>query len=189
MENLTPSLVGHLLVALPNMTDPRFRESVIYVCVHNEDGAMGLVINRQVNYLTFNQLLKELDLLEGVTKDKAMPIYYGGPVEANRGFVLHTNDYVHDTTLKVTSDISLSATLETLQTIADGEGPDKCILALGYSGWGPGQLDDEIKNNGWLTIDPGQDFIFDRNVDNKWQHAIDSMGFDMNFLSNDPGHA
>lgn len=182
-------LTGRLLIATPQMTDVRFQKSVIYICVHNEDGAMGLVINKHVDFITFSQLLGELHLEIKDVDDKKVPIHYGGPVEANRGFVLHSADYAHDTTMKINNQFGLSATLETLDSIANGAGPRKCILALGYAGWGPGQLDEELHADGWLSVPADPKIIFDLEVNQKWNAAYKYLGFDVNMLSETSGHA
>ncbi|MDP1724408.1 MAG: YqgE/AlgH family protein [Alphaproteobacteria bacterium] len=182
-------LTGRLLIATPQMGDPRFVKSVIYICVHNEEGAMGIVINRHVDFITFSQLLNELHLGSDDADDKKVPIHYGGPVEANRGFVLHSNDYTHDSTLHINKDFGLSATLETLDSMAQGKGPTKCILALGYAGWGPGQLDEELHANGWVSVPGDPSIIFDTDIQNKWNEAFKRLGFDVHMLSEDVGHA
>lgn len=182
-------MTGRLLIATPQVGDARFAKSVIYICVHNEDGAMGLVINRHVDFITFSQLLGELHLENKDADDKKVPIHYGGPVEANRGFVLHSSDYSHDSTLQINRDYGLSATLETLDSIAQGKGPSKCILALGYAGWGPGQLDEELHQNGWVSVPADPKIIFETDVHQKWNAAFKRLGFDVNMLSEDIGHA
>ncbi|MEP1879678.1 MAG: YqgE/AlgH family protein, partial [Roseibium sp.] len=152
---MTDSLEGQFLIAMPNMDDGRFDHSVIYVCSHTEQGAMGLVLNQVARHLSFEDLLLQLNILNDEnairlpTKIREMNVHKGGPVEMERGFVLHTNDYVLDrSTLEIDNGICLTATLEILKALAEGRGPEKAMLALGYSGWAPGQLESEIQANG-----------------------------------------
>ena len=140
-------VTGQLLIAMPGMRDERFAKSVIYMCAHTEEGAMGLVLNQRLNSLTFAELISQLELDEKhFSKD--VPVHFGGPVESGRGFVLHTSDYQQDATLEVVNGVALTATVDILKAIAQGKGPQKSLLALGYAGWGPGQLDMEIRANG-----------------------------------------
>ncbi len=181
-------LSGQLLIAMPGMTDPRFEKSVIYMCAHNSDGAMGLVVNRPIESLTFPELLEQLEIDSG---DCGEPIrvLFGGPVEQARGFVLHSPDYLQDASLVVDENIALTATIDILRAIAGGSGPDNCLLALGYAGWGPGQLDTEIKGNGWLNVDADEDLVFGCELDDKWEKAMAKIGIDPRMLSDDAGHA
>ena len=181
-------LTGNLLVAMPTMRDPRFARTVIYMCAHNADGAMGLVINRLVGSVTFPELLRQLDV-ETVGIDKEIRVHFGGPVESGRGFVLHSGDYKHDSTLQVAGKVALTATVEILRDIALGRGPQRSLLALGYAGWGPGQLDSEIQANGWLHVDSDEQLVFDDDLTNKWERAIGKLGIDISLLSSESGHA
>lgn len=183
------SFAGKLLLAMPKMSNQPFNRAVVYICVHNQDGAMGIVVNRYANFITFSQLLSELKIDKDEHVVEGIPIHYGGPVEANRGFVLHTNDYTHETTLKISPGISLSATLETLDTIAHGEGPEKCIVALGYAAWGPGQLEEELKNNAWIPVSADERLLFDTEVQEKYENAFKSLGVNADMLSEDSGNA
>lgn len=184
----SPYLVGHLLVAMPGMPDPRFAKAVIYVCAHNEEGAMGLVINRAMEDISLSELLEQLGIAAVPTAD-AISVQFGGPVEQGRGFVLHSPDYVHDSTLVVDGQVALTGTVDILQAIAEGSGPQKSILALGYAGWGPGQLDSEILENGWLSVEADPDLVFEGDLDAKWQSALTKLGIDLSLLSEDAGHA
>ena len=181
-------LSGQLLVAMPGMEDPRFVKTVIYMCAHNEDGAMGLVINRAIELLTFPDLLEQLEI-GPVDSDARINIQFGGPVESGRGFVLHSSDYSQDVTMVVDSDVALTATIDILKAIAVGDGPSQRLLALGYSGWGPGQLDAEIKRNGWLHVDADKELVFGLDLDGKWERAIRKIGIDPRMLSGEAGHA
>jgi len=182
------SLAGRLLVAMPQMADPRFARSVVYLCAHSADGAMGLVVNRLIDSLTFQNLLEQIGVEQSSTADD-MPIHFGGPVESSRGFVLHTADYVQDSTLVIEDDIALTATMDVLKAIARGEGPQRRVLALGYAGWGAGQLDAEIQANGWLLVPADLDLVFDDDNDSKWERAMAKIGIDLSLLSSEAGHA
>ena len=181
-------LTGQLLIAMPNMRDPRFARSVIYVCAHNADGAMGLVINRLVGSVTFPDLLEQLSIEPGTTCEE-IRVHFGGPVESGRGFVLHSGDYSHDSTLQVDEKMALTATVDILSDIAHGRGPRRSLLALGYAGWGPGQLDSEFQANGWLSVDADETLVFDDELDSKWERAIGKLGIDVSSLSGEAGHA
>ena len=186
-ENLESSLSGQLLIAMPSMEDPRFKHSVIFVCAHSADGAMGLIINKPLNAVTFPGLLEQLGVSEyGGTKH--IEVQLGGPVEASRGFVLHSQDYIRDASLVVDEDMALTATLDILRAIADDCGPRRCLLALGYVGWGPGQLDKEIRSNGWLNVEADEDLVFGEDLDSKWAQAMSKIGVDPYMLSDNAGH-
>ncbi|HEV2265313.1 MAG TPA: YqgE/AlgH family protein [Stellaceae bacterium] len=182
------SLAGHLLVAMPQMQDPRFARAVVYLCAHNEDGAMGLVVNRLLDDVTWPALMKQLGI-ETKTEGDDRHIHFGGPVEAGRGFVLHSADYVEDGTLVVGGNVALTATLEILRAIGRGSGPKRSLLALGYAGWGPGQLDSEIQANGWLSVAADEEIVFDAQYGEKWQRALAKLGVDLLSLSGESGRA
>jgi putative transcriptional regulator len=182
------SLAGQLLVAMPSMSDPRFERAVIYVCAHGEDGAMGLMINKPVEQITFPEMLEQLGIDNSAVSDQ-IRVHFGGPVETGRGFVLHSTDYRQDSSMAVDSAIALTATVDILRDIAGGQGPRRSLLALGYAGWGPGQLDQEIQANGWLHVNPDEQLVFDTDLDEKWQRAIGKLGFDPFSLTGHFGHA
>jgi putative transcriptional regulator len=183
------SLAGQFLVAMPQMLDPRFARSVIYLCAHSEEGgAMGLVINKPLGSLTMGELFAQLDIVPSSIVD-ARPVHFGGPVEAGRGFVLHTADYNEDATLVVDGNIAVTATLEILRAIGKGGGPRQSLFALGYAGWAPGQLDAEIQANGWLSVAADDGIIFDPDHDRKWRRALAKLGIDLSMLSTEAGHA
>jgi putative transcriptional regulator len=181
-------LTGQLLIAMPSMRDPRFARTVIYVCAHNADGAMGLVVNRLVGSVTFPDLLAQLGIDAGAVTEE-IRVHFGGPVESGRGFVLHSGDYRHDSTLQVADEVALTATVDILNDIANGRGPRRRLLALGYAGWGSGQLDSEFKANGWLSVAADEKLVFDDDLDSKWDRAIAKLGIDVSLLSGDAGHA
>lgn len=179
---------GQILLAMPAMTDPRFERAVIYMCAHNDEGAMGLVINKTLDSIDFVELLGQLDITAGDNTPN-IAVHFGGPVENQRGFVLHSGDYRHDETLMVSEDVGLTATREILQAVARGEGPAHSILALGYAGWGPGQLDAEIHDNAWLSVPYDETLMFDVSDDDKWERAFNSIGVDLSVLSGSAGRA
>lgn len=186
-------LEGQLLIAMPTMTDPRFQRAVIYICAHSEDGAMGLIINRAAENLSAPELLQRLgistDIEDSSENTIELPVQFGGPVEKGRGFVLHSPDYfVEDSTLEIDDDISLTATLDILRAIAEGRGPERALLALGYAGWSPGQLESEIHANGWLNSDPDPDIVFGDALETKYERALAKLGIDLSHLASDAGH-
>lgn len=187
-ETPDPYLSGQLLIAMPSMPDPRFSRSVVYLCAHSEEGAMGLVINRPLDSIDFPDLLEQLGV-EVENPDRAIRVLFGGPVEQGRGFVLHSSDYIQDSTLVVDEQVSLTATVDILQSIATGKGPSHKLFALGYAGWGPGQLDDEILNNGWLSVEADPALLFGDNLTGKWEQALDKIGIRPEMLSDTAGHA
>eukprot|EP01026_Neomeris_dumetosa_P062773 TRINITY_DN59493_c0_g1_i1.p1 TRINITY_DN59493_c0_g1~~TRINITY_DN59493_c0_g1_i1.p1 ORF type:complete len:192 (-),score=18.56 TRINITY_DN59493_c0_g1_i1:188-763(-) len=181
-------LTGQLLIAMPTMMDPRFERTVIYMCLHNAEGAMGLVVNKLAGSLTLAELMEQLDLEEPM-EIPGPPVHFGGPVETSRGFVLHSDDYMDDGSMQVSEGIALTATIDILKRIATGDGPDHAILCLGYAGWGPGQLDNEIQANGWLQVQADSAIVFDRELETKWQRAVEKLGIDPSLLSVEAGHA
>jgi len=189
-------LEGQMLVAMPGMTDARFNRSVIYLCAHSKDGAMGIVVNQRARRIKFPDLLVQLDVIneqEAIRLPEragGMQVLKGGPVETQRGFVLHSSDYnADDTTLPINDDVSLTATLDILRAIARGDGPHQAVLALGYAGWSPGQLEDEIQQNGWLSCEADSALLFDANLDTKYARALRKIGIDPAMLVSDAGHA
>jgi putative transcriptional regulator len=181
------SLTGQLLIAMPQMQDPRFMRSVIFLCAHSNEGAMGIVVNKLVEKPSMSDVLGQLGIAaEGF---RGAHVHFGGPVEGARGFVLHSPDYSEDSTLMVGGQVGLTATTEILRAISRGDGPKRNLLALGYAGWGPGQLDTEIQANGWLHVAADDDLIFDHGADDKWRRAIGKLGIDPSALSGDAGHA
>jgi putative transcriptional regulator len=189
-------LDGQMLVAMPTMGDERFAKSVIYVCAHSEDGAMGIILNNPAAHIGFRELLVQLEIMpdeERITlppRAEAIRIVKGGPVETGRGFVLHTSDYmIENSTLPIDGNICLTATLDILKAIAAGGGPNQAVLALGYAGWAPGQLETEIQHNGWLNCPPDPELIFDNAVGTKYERALAKLGIAPGMLSGEAGHA
>ena len=189
-------LDGQLLVAMPVMGDPRFERSVIYLCAHSSEGAMGIMVNRAAGSIDFPELLVQLNIINKAEQIKlpgnaeGMKVLRGGPVDTGRGFVLHSSDfYIENATLKIADEICLTATIDILKAIATGKGPDKAILALGYAGWRAGQLESEIAANGWLHCPADLDLLFDRNLEQKYERAMSKIGIDPSHLVSDAGHA
>jgi putative transcriptional regulator len=189
-------LDGQLLIAMPSMSDKRFARSVIYMCAHSEEGAMGLIVNQRSPHISFAELLEQLSIEEdgaGAMRPVGtidLDVHVGGPVETDRGFVLHSADYfAADSTLSIDAEVSLTATVDILKAIAGGNGPTRAMLALGYAGWRPGQLEDEIQANGWLHCPSDLDLLFDRNLDQKYDRALSKIGIDPSHLVCDAGHA
>jgi putative transcriptional regulator len=191
----TGYLDGQLLIAMPVMTDKRFARSVIYMCAHSKDGAMGIIINQRAPNIDFPELMTRLGL--GTGEHTALPtdlasraVHVGGPVETGRGFVLHSADYiVSDQTLQIDSTVCLTATIDILKAMAAGSGPDRSIMALGYAGWSPGQLEREIAANGWLSCPSDPDLVFSSELDRKYTRALAKLGIDPSHLVSDIGHA
>ena len=182
-------LTGKILIAMPGMGDPRFAHSVVFLCAHSSDGAMGLIVNKTMGKMTFSDLLEQLSIEESI-KSRPMLLHFGGPVEGGRGFVLHSSEYRSQiSTLPVDDFFAMTATQDVLEEMAQGEGPDKALMALGYSGWGPGQLEAEIAENGWLICDAGFDLVFDLADEKKWEAALNTLGIDPLTLSASAGRA
>ncbi len=184
-------LTGKLLIAMPGMGDPRFDHSVVYMCAHTDEGAMGLIINKPVNDVTVTDLMKQLEVgVEDGLAHTDMQVCFGGPVEQGRGFVLHSPDYLSRIqTLEVDENFSMTSTMDVLEDLATGQGPKQALLMLGYSGWGEGQLESEITRNGWLTCAASPKLVFDVPDADKWEAALNSIGVDPISLSAVAGHA
>ncbi len=192
----TSFLDGQLLIAMPGMGDTRFERSVVYMCAHSEQGAMGIIINKTTPMMRFGDLISQLDILqedighEPPPELMEMPVLFGGPVEQGRGFVLHTSDYfTADSSLPVSENIALTATVDILRAMAKGEGPQRAVLALGYAGWAPGQLENEIQHNGWLTCGADEELLFGLDYEERYNAALRKLKIDPGMLSSDAGHA
>lgn len=189
-------LDGQFLIAMPGMPDDRFARSVIYLCAHSEEGAMGIIVNRPAERVDFPQLLVQLKVIgpdEAIrlpAEASSVPVLNGGPVDTSRGFVLHTNDFsIDNSTLPIGGGVSLTATIDILRAIAQGSGPGQALLALGYAGWSAGQLEAEMQNNGWLNCPAEPSLIFDPAMNSKYERALRYAGIDLGHLSSDAGHA
>ncbi len=189
MDALDSSLVGKLLIAMPGMSDPRFAKTVIYLCAHSEEGGMGLIVNKPQSEIGFAKLLDQMDI--AVTPiAQEIRVHFGGPVDNQRGFVLHSNDYESPNgTLEVDENFRMTATLDVLEDLAKGNGPLISMMALGYAGWGPGQLEYEIGQNGWLTCPPDEEILFGPDNAGKWTAALKLLGIDPLLLSATAGRA
>lgn len=182
------SLTGQLLIAMPQMGDPFFDRSVVYLCEHNlETGAMGLIVNKTMEEITTDELYAQLKI-EPVTHSP-QPVHFGGPVATGHGFVLHSPDYREAATLGIGGEFALTATLDILRAKARGQGPSRCLVALGYAGWGPGQLDSEIQANGWLSVAADTELVFQTEDASKWQRALAKLGVSPEMLSGESGRA
>lgn len=196
METSGQYLDGRMLVAMPSMGDARFERSVIYLCAHSKEGAMGIIVNQIAPSISFRELLEQLDI---VSEDKQIrlpadfvnrKVFIGGPVETGRGFVLHSPDYfAESSTLPIADDVCLTSTVDILRAMVDGRGPRRSLFALGYSGWAPGQLEAEIRDNGWLMCDANSELVFDTPNEAKYELAMRSMGIDPAMLSSSAGEA
>jgi putative transcriptional regulator len=189
-------LDGQMLIAMPTMGDERFARSVIYICAHSSEGAMGIILNHPAAHITFRDLLVQLEVLKDSDKIQLPPpahrvkVLKGGPVETSRGFVLHSSDFfIENSTLPIDEGVCLTATLDILKAIARGEGPRSALLALGYAGWAPGQLENEIHQNGWLHCAADLDLIFGQDTEAKYERALKKIGIDLGMLSSEAGHA
>jgi putative transcriptional regulator len=189
-------LDGQMLIAMPSMGDDRFTRSVIYVCAHSTEGAMGIIVNQPAAHISFADLLVQLevipaaDLIQLPTRAGGVRVLKGGPVDTQRGFVLHSSDFfIENSTLPIDNGVCLTATLDILKAIARGEGPQSAILALGYAGWAPGQLENEIQHNGWLHCAADPELIFGQDTGGKYERALRKIGIDLGMLSSEAGHA
>lgn len=187
-QDISGYLTGQFLLAMPHMQDPRFERAVIYICGHDSNGAMGLLVNKHLGTLTLKGLLEYLNLPQkAINRD--LPIYFGGPIDTGRGFVLHSDDFTHSGTVPLSNHIALTGTVDVLQSIAEGKGPHSCLLAMGYVGWAPGQLDSELHSNRWLQVEADSGTLFDIPIEKKWEHAIARLGVAPETLSEEFGQA
>jgi putative transcriptional regulator len=189
-------LDGQMLIAMPTMRDERFARSLIYICAHSSEGAMGIVVNQPAENIKFPDLLVQLDVIPAAEliqlprKAGTVKVLKGGPVETGRGFVLHSADFfIENSTLPIDNGICLTATLDILKAIAHGTGPQSAVLALGYAGWAPGQLENEITENGWLNCEADAELIFGTDAERKYEAAMRKIGIDLGKLSSEAGHA
>ncbi len=189
MDEKAEFLEGRFLVAMPGMGDPRFERTVIYLCAHSAEGAMGLIVNKPAPDVRFGDLLEQLDIPTGDGMGDQM-VYFGGPVEHGRGFVLHSDEYyVPDSTLRIEGGASMTATVDILKDIAGAKGPREALMTLGYAGWGPGQLEGELQANGWLACDGSEEILFRLPAEKKWEAALKKIGIDPRLLSAEGGRA
>ncbi len=187
-KELSGYITGQFLLAMPHMQDPRFEKAVIYICGHDANGAMGLIVNKYLGDFTLKGLLDYLKLPNDSLK-RDLPIYFGGPVDTGRGFILHSDDFAHPSTIHLSHHIALTATVDVLQSIAEGDGPKDCLLAMGYVGWEAGQLDAELHSSRWLQIEADKHILFKTPIDKKWECAMEKLGITPATLSEDFGRA
>lgn len=185
--DVAPYLSGQLLLSMPGMADPRFERVAIAMCVHDAESALGLIINKVRDDIDVRSLLEQLDVDPGIAP--AVPVFAGGPVEPGRGFVLHSPEYEGQSTLSVGGRWALTATLDILRDIAAGKGPRRWLIALGYAGWGPGQLDEEMTRHGWFAVPGDSELLFEASIDSRWTSAYAGAGIDVGLLSASAGHA
>ncbi|APZ52828.1 YqgE/AlgH family protein [Salipiger abyssi] len=185
----TTDLTGHMLIAMPGMGDSRFEQAVVFLCAHSDEGAMGLIVNKPSGDVTMAGLLEQLSITPAPGLERRQ-VHFGGPVEMGRGFVLHSPDYQSGlTTLQVDGEFHMTGTLDVLETIARGDGPARWMAMLGYAGWGPGQLEEELAQNGWLVCDASPELVFDIADASKWEAALNSLGIPAHLLSAEGGTA
>jgi len=182
------NLTNHLLIAMPNLADPNFSHTVTYICEHSENGAMGLVINRPID-IKVAEVLEQMEIPIRDSSAAQAPVYLGGPVEEQRGFVLHSSDSAWDSTLRINDQVSVTTSRDILEAMARGEGPEHALVALGYAGWGPGQLEQEILDNSWLSVPADQGILFTLPPARRWEAAAELLGVDLKRLSSESGHA
>ena len=182
------NLTGQIIVSMPSLEDERFYKTVIYICAHSSEGSMGIIINKKIDYDLYPDLLQQLGI-DKPLNNKKLFIRYGGPVESGRGFVLHSDDMVRKETLNIDKGVALTSTAEFFDDLSKGKGPKNCILALGYAGWQPGQLESEIMRNSWMSLSVDNSFLFDDEVSRKWSQAYKLVGIDPNSLSFESGQA
>jgi putative transcriptional regulator len=182
------NLTHHFLIAMPNMVDPNFARSLTYICEHNEQGALGVVVNRPIE-MTLEVLFEQIDLPLRDREHALLPVYFGGPVQVDRGFVLHRPAGSWQSTLSINQDIGLTTSKDILEAVGEGRGPDQILVSLGYAGWAPGQLEHELSQNAWLTVPAQVDLIFNLPPEQRFAAAMDLLGIDPMRLSDDVGHA
>lgn len=184
----TANLTNHFLIAMPQLADPNFFQTVTYICQHNDEGALGIVINRPLE-VQLGELFSHMEIESSDAAVKELPVYMGGPVQQERGFVLHQPNQLWDATLQVTDQIAVTTSRDILAAMAEGTGPERCLVALGYAGWGAGQLEQEMAQNAWLSGPADHKIIFRSPATERWQQAAGLLGVDLSLLSSDAGHA
>jgi putative transcriptional regulator len=190
MKSAVKSLTGQFLISMPQMDDPYFARSLVYLCAHSQEtGAMGLIVNKTMEAFTVGELYIQLRIEPVALSNRPRPVHFGGPVAPGQGFVLHSTDYREEETLGIGDEFALTATLDILRATAEGRGPLQSLIALGYAGWGPGQLDAEIQANGWLVVGADAGLMFDTDDDSKWQRALAKLGISPEMLSGETGRA
>ena len=182
------SLTNQFLIAMPSLADPNFFRSVTLICQHNADGALGIVINRPTN-LSMGEILQQMDIDAGNSQRQNEKVYHGGPVQNERGFILHDGDQEWSSSLAISDELSLTTSRDILEALAQDRGPNRCLVALGYAGWGGGQLEDELSQNAWLNGPADYDIVFNAPAQDRWNRAAQHLGVDLDRLSSETGHA
>ena len=185
---IASNLTNNFIIAMPSLVDDNFNHTVTYICEHNENGSFGIVINR-ITDVTLNEIIHQMDIKTSEPIALEKHIYHGGPVQQERGFILHRPLGAWSSSLKINDQMALTTSRDILEAIAHDEGPEQSIIALGYAGWSPGQLEQELANNTWLNCPADEQIIFDIPAEKRWQSAADILGIDLQLLSNDAGHA
>jgi putative transcriptional regulator len=188
MSLLPVNLTHHFLIAMPSMADPNFARSLTYICEHNDQGALGVVVNRPID-MTLGALFEQIEIPLQDQHWAALPVYYGGPVQVDRGFVLHRPAGAWQSTLTVSQEVALTTSKDILEAVAEGRGPRQMLVSLGYAGWAPGQLEEELGQNAWLTVPADLDVIFQLPPERRFRAAMELLGIDLARLSDDVGHA
>ncbi|HVF35309.1 MAG TPA: YqgE/AlgH family protein [Candidatus Saccharimonadia bacterium] len=181
-------LTNHFLIAMPSLLDPNFSRGVTFVCQHSKDGAMGIIINRAAP-LTLGDVLAQMDITTGIEAVASAPVYLGGPVQPERGFVLHDTGESWDSSFDISETLAVTTSRDILAAMAEGKGPKRALIALGYAGWSEGQLEQEVRDNAWLTVAAAPQLIFDTPLDERWNAAAALVGIDMSLMSDQAGHA
>jgi putative transcriptional regulator len=181
-------LTNHFLIAMPALADPNFSRTVTYICEHNAQGAMGIVVNRPIN-LQLGEMLDQLEIETPFAQARTLPVFLGGPVQTDRGFVLHSGEQAWDSTLRIAPSVSVTTSKDILEAIAQGRGPANSLIALGYAGWSGGQLEQELSANAWLSGPASDDIIFQLPAEQRWRAAARLLGVDLDLLSGEAGHA
>lgn len=184
----TTKLTDHFIIAMPNLVDINFDHTVTYICEHDENGTFGIIINRETD-ITLDEVVQQMDIEIDIVSNRNQGIYLGGPVQQNRGFVLHKPPGNWNSTLKINDHLALTSSRDIIEAIANNRGPDHSLITLGYAGWGPGQLEQEIINNTWLSCPAEEQIIFETPPEKRWQAAANLLGIDLQLLSHDHGHA
>ena len=182
------NLTNHLLIAMPSMEDPNFAKTVTLICEHNDEGAMGIVINRKTD-IALNEVYEQMEIESSAEATKDQMVHIGGPVQEQRGFILHDGGHTYDSTMKITDDLFITTSRDILEDMAQGKGPTHSLIALGYAGWSPGQLEDEVLNNAWLTSPANNDILFEMPDDRRWEAAAKMVGVNIHQISGQAGHA
>lgn len=187
-DPVSDNLTGHFLIAMPSLNDGFFNQAVTYICEHDDNGCFGIIINQETT-VTLREIVEQMNIESGDHYHKDQPIFIGGPVDQGRGFILHRPTGSWQSSLQISNNVALTTSKDILQALATDQGPEDCIVALGYAGWSAGQLEEEMANNTWLNCPADEQIIFNTPVTERWKAAAQLIGVDLSLLSNDAGHA